>query len=264
MLVSHIAFDGELEHGRAGRKGNRKSFCVAPAEGDSIDLADGRVEGAHHPQSGLVPETCGHWALGEAWQEPHFDTLSHVHDVAKGVLRARGSADLQHRRVTPPKRHRTLGHISWSSLGVPSTVFRTGFLSGGDCHAFWLFTVGTQAASFGLRRPFVTIRPARVHDHSAMISGDPPVGGSSGSSYRTDPLKVSQEGPVRRGTGTAQPANQAWCGRQAPWLPRSLQRDLHRMIGAQADTGASTGSEGEGVPAPHPATTDGEPLDACG
>ena len=38
---------------------------------------------AHITRKAARTETGGHWALGEAWQEPHFDNPPHVHDEAE-------------------------------------------------------------------------------------------------------------------------------------------------------------------------------------
>ena len=43
------------------------------ADGDSIILPMGQQR-AHVTRKAARSETGGHWALGEAWQEPGFDT----------------------------------------------------------------------------------------------------------------------------------------------------------------------------------------------
>jgi mannose-6-phosphate isomerase-like protein (cupin superfamily) len=50
--------------------------------GDNIILPMGGLQ-AHITRKASRTETGGHWALGEAWQEPGFDNPPHVHDEAE-------------------------------------------------------------------------------------------------------------------------------------------------------------------------------------
>src|SRR3954468_24923363 len=59
-----------------------KVILRGPGEGDSIILPMGASK-AHITRKAARTETGGHWALGEAWQEPHFDNPPHVHDEAE-------------------------------------------------------------------------------------------------------------------------------------------------------------------------------------
>jgi len=59
-----------------------KVILRGPADGDSIILPMGELK-AHITRKAARTETGGHWALGEAWQEPHFDLPPHVHDEAE-------------------------------------------------------------------------------------------------------------------------------------------------------------------------------------
>jgi hypothetical protein len=47
-----------------------------PAEGDSIILPMSGLH-AHITRKASRTETGGHWALGEAWQDPGFDNPPH-------------------------------------------------------------------------------------------------------------------------------------------------------------------------------------------
>src|SRR5215210_5767424 len=53
-----------------------------PAEGDSIILPMGGLH-AHITRKASRTETGGHWAFGEAWQDPGFDNPPHTHDEAE-------------------------------------------------------------------------------------------------------------------------------------------------------------------------------------
>ena len=53
-----------------------------PAEGDSITLPMGGRH-ARIIRKASRTETGGHWALGEAWQDPGFDNPPHTHDEAE-------------------------------------------------------------------------------------------------------------------------------------------------------------------------------------
>ncbi len=53
-----------------------------PAEGDSIILPMGGLQ-AHIRRKASRTETGGHWAIGEAWQDPGFDNPPHTHDEAE-------------------------------------------------------------------------------------------------------------------------------------------------------------------------------------
>lgn len=58
--------------------------------GDNIILPMGGLQ-AHITRKASRTETGGHWALGEAWQEPGFDNPPHVHDEAEAFYVLEGS-----------------------------------------------------------------------------------------------------------------------------------------------------------------------------
>ena len=49
-----------------------KVVLRGPADGEAITLPMGGLQ-AHIMRKAARTETGGHWALGEAWQDPHFD-----------------------------------------------------------------------------------------------------------------------------------------------------------------------------------------------
>ena len=53
-----------------------------PAEGDGITLPMDGLQ-ARIIRKASRTETGGHWALGEAWQDPGFDNPPHTHDEAE-------------------------------------------------------------------------------------------------------------------------------------------------------------------------------------
>ena len=59
-------------------------------EGDNIILPMAGLH-AHITRKAARTETGGHWALGEAWQEPGFDNPPHVHDEAEAFYVLEGS-----------------------------------------------------------------------------------------------------------------------------------------------------------------------------
>jgi mannose-6-phosphate isomerase-like protein (cupin superfamily) len=61
-----------------------------PAEGDRIILPMGGLQ-AHIIRKASRTETGGHWALGEAWQDPGFDNPPHTHDEAEAFYVLEGS-----------------------------------------------------------------------------------------------------------------------------------------------------------------------------
>jgi quercetin dioxygenase-like cupin family protein len=61
-----------------------------PADGDGIVLPMGGRQ-AHITRKASRTETGGHWALGEAWQDPGFDNPPHTHDEAEAFYVLEGS-----------------------------------------------------------------------------------------------------------------------------------------------------------------------------
>lgn len=61
-----------------------------PADGDSIELPMGE-ERAYITRKAARTETGGHWALGEASQDPGFDNPPHTHDEAEAFYVLEGS-----------------------------------------------------------------------------------------------------------------------------------------------------------------------------
>jgi quercetin dioxygenase-like cupin family protein len=53
-----------------------------PGDGDSMVLTMGPHR-AHITRKAARTETGGHWAVGEAWQDPGFDNPPHTHDEAE-------------------------------------------------------------------------------------------------------------------------------------------------------------------------------------
>lgn len=64
-----------------GRPGRTGSHLARPGRGQHRS-ADGELK-AHITRKAARTETGGHWAFGEAWQEPHFDSPPRVHDEAE-------------------------------------------------------------------------------------------------------------------------------------------------------------------------------------
>jgi quercetin dioxygenase-like cupin family protein len=61
-----------------------------PGDGDSIVLTMGPHH-AHVTRKAARTETGGHWAVGEAWQDPGFDNPPHTHDEAEAFYVLEGS-----------------------------------------------------------------------------------------------------------------------------------------------------------------------------
>ena len=61
-----------------------------PGEGDNIVLPMGEHL-AHITRKAARTETGGHWALGEAWQDPGFDNPPHTHDEAEAFYVLEGT-----------------------------------------------------------------------------------------------------------------------------------------------------------------------------
>jgi mannose-6-phosphate isomerase-like protein (cupin superfamily) len=73
----------------AGQR-NPQVVVRGPAEGDSIILPMGGLR-AHITRKAARTETGGHWALGEAWQDPGFENPPHTHDEAEAFYVLEGS-----------------------------------------------------------------------------------------------------------------------------------------------------------------------------
>ncbi len=67
-----------------------KVVLRGPAEGDSIILPVGRQR-AYVTRKASRTETGGHWAIGEAWQDPGFDNPPHTHDEAEAFYVLEGT-----------------------------------------------------------------------------------------------------------------------------------------------------------------------------
>ena len=67
-----------------------KVVLRGPGDGDSIVLPMGQHR-AHITRKAARTETGGHWALGEAWQEPGFDNPPHTHDEAEAFYVLEGT-----------------------------------------------------------------------------------------------------------------------------------------------------------------------------
>ena len=67
-----------------------KVVLRGPTEGDSIILPMG-LQRARITRKAARTETGGHWALGEAWQDPGFDNPPHTHDEAEAFYVLEGT-----------------------------------------------------------------------------------------------------------------------------------------------------------------------------
>jgi mannose-6-phosphate isomerase-like protein (cupin superfamily) len=67
-----------------------KVVLRGPAEGESIILPMGRKR-AHITRKACRTETGGHWAIGDAGQDPGFDNPPHMHDEAEAFYVLEGS-----------------------------------------------------------------------------------------------------------------------------------------------------------------------------
>jgi quercetin dioxygenase-like cupin family protein len=67
-----------------------KVVLRGPAEGETIILPMGRQR-ARITRKASRTETGGHWAIGEAWQDPGFDNPPHTHDEAEAFYVLEGS-----------------------------------------------------------------------------------------------------------------------------------------------------------------------------
>ena len=61
-----------------------------PGDGDSMVLPMGPHR-AHITRKAARTETGGHWAVGEAWQDPGFDNPPHTHDETEAFYVLKGS-----------------------------------------------------------------------------------------------------------------------------------------------------------------------------
>ena len=61
-----------------------------PGDGDAMVLTMGPHR-AHITRKAARTETGGHWAVGEAWQDPGFDNSPHTHDEAEAFYVLEGS-----------------------------------------------------------------------------------------------------------------------------------------------------------------------------
>lgn len=63
---------------------------IGPGEGETIILPMGGLK-AHITRKAARTDTGGHWALGEAWQDPGFDNPPHTHKEAEAFYVLEGS-----------------------------------------------------------------------------------------------------------------------------------------------------------------------------
>ena len=61
-----------------------------PGDGESMILTMGPHR-AHITRKAARTETGGHWAVGEAWQDPGFDNPPHTHEEAEAFYVLEGS-----------------------------------------------------------------------------------------------------------------------------------------------------------------------------
>src|SRR3954468_1352911 len=67
-----------------------KALLRGPAEGDGIILPMGGLQ-ARIIRKAARTETGGHWAFGEARQDPNFDNPPHTHDEAEAFYVLEGT-----------------------------------------------------------------------------------------------------------------------------------------------------------------------------
>jgi mannose-6-phosphate isomerase-like protein (cupin superfamily) len=67
-----------------------KVLLREPADGDTIVLPMSGLE-ARIVRKASRTETGGHWAIGEAWQDPNFDNPPHTHDEAEAFYVLEGT-----------------------------------------------------------------------------------------------------------------------------------------------------------------------------
>lgn len=96
-----------------------KVVLRGPGEGDTIILPMGQ-EKAHITRKASRAETGGHWALGEAWQDPGFDNPPHTHDEAEAFYVLEGT----YRRRASDQARSSLSHLAPSTGSEP--VLRVG------------------------------------------------------------------------------------------------------------------------------------------
>ena len=67
-----------------------KVVLRGPNDGDAIILPMGGLQ-AHIVRKAARAETGGHWAFGEAWQDPNFHNPPHTHDEAEAFYVLEGT-----------------------------------------------------------------------------------------------------------------------------------------------------------------------------
>lgn len=67
-----------------------KVAIIGPGEGETIILPMDGLQ-AHITRKAARTDTGGHWALGEAWQDPGFDNPPHTHEEAEAFYVLEGS-----------------------------------------------------------------------------------------------------------------------------------------------------------------------------
>jgi mannose-6-phosphate isomerase-like protein (cupin superfamily) len=117
-----------------------------PTDGDEIILPMGGLQ-ARIIRKASRTETGGHWAFGEAWQDPHFDNPPHTHDEAEAFYVIEGSYTF----YTDRDPVEGIGPGTFVFI-PPGAVhgFRTG-PAGGRLLCLWPSTV--EAAFFGQSGP---------------------------------------------------------------------------------------------------------------
>jgi len=115
-----------------------------PGDGDAMVLTMGPHR-AHITRKAARTETGGHWAVGEAWQDPGFDNPPHTHDEAEAFYVLEGSYTF----YTDAESVEEVGPGTFVFI-PPGAVhgFRTG-PQGGKLICFWPSTV--EAAFFNDR-----------------------------------------------------------------------------------------------------------------
>ena len=142
--VRTVDFSGGRAEGRMMEQERPRVVLRGPGDGDSMVLTMGPHR-AHITRKAARTETGGHWAVGEAWQDPGFDNPPHTHDEAEAFYVLEGSYTF----YTDADPVEEVGPGTFVFI-PPGAVhgFRTG-PQGGKLICFWPSTV--EAAFFNDR-----------------------------------------------------------------------------------------------------------------
>jgi quercetin dioxygenase-like cupin family protein len=142
--VRTVDFAGGRADGGMMDQERPRVVLLGPSDGDAMVLTMGPHR-AHITRKAARAETGGHWAVGEAWQDPGFDNPPHTHDEAEAFYVLEGSYNF----YTDADSVEEVGPGTFVFI-PPGAVhgFRTG-PHGGKLICFWPSTV--EAAFFNDR-----------------------------------------------------------------------------------------------------------------